>query len=161
MFELFQFIVQFESKYLPIMPVNDKKLTGLFSYPAEPRITFILWAMKGHTPDFINGLQRKKAPKIAPRDNSSRPFVLWGYRGPQPLGGGDGGEAEPPCLLTGMDGLSIQESGSKGLGFSIIADQLALQSQRKLLNYGSIYMVCIEYILYCILSENDVLWYHM
>ena len=47
----------------------------------------------------------------------SRPFVLWGYRGPQPLGGGDDGEAEPPCLLPGMDGLSIQEPGSKGEDF--------------------------------------------
>ena len=56
---------------------------------------------------------------------------------------------------------NIDDSAGHQLGFRIIAYQLTLQGQRKLLNDGSIYMVCIEYILYCILSENDVLWYHM
>ena len=57
---------------------------------------FVFWAMKGHTPDFINGLQRKKAPKIAPRDDSSRLFVLWGTGGRSPLAVGMTGRRSLP-----------------------------------------------------------------
>lgn len=66
--------------------------------------------------------------------------------------------------IVAQDGIicrDIDDPADHQFGFSIIADQLTLQRQRQLLNDGSIYMVCIEYILYCILSENDVLWYHM
>ena len=53
-------------KYLPVKPVNDKKLTGYF-YSPTLRTSCMPLIMQGYTPDLINGLWKYKISKIAPK----------------------------------------------------------------------------------------------